>query len=155
MAMELVERLRSPRGRRLIRYSMVSVVSVVINQVTLAALFGAVGWTARSANIAANCVATVPSYVLNRRWVWGKRGRSHIGREVAPFWALSFVGLALSTWSTDAAESAADHLSRLAQTVVVNGASLTAFGLLWIGKFVIFERVLFKHRARVDEVTDG
>ena len=141
------------------RYSLVSVVSVLVNQSTLAILFGAAHWTAKSANIAANCVATVPSYVLNRRWAWGKTGRSKWVREVLPFWVLSFLGLALSTWSTDFAESASDHLARHVQTVVVAGASLAAFGLLWVGKFLIFERFLFAHRELAadpeDEPVDG
>ena len=50
-----------------------------------------------AANVVANVVATVPSYVLNRRWVWGRGGRSHFWREVMPFWVLSFIGLAFSS----------------------------------------------------------
>ena len=36
------------------------------------------------ANILANVLATIPSYWLNRRWVWGKGGKSHFWREVGP-----------------------------------------------------------------------
>ena len=39
----------------------------------------------------------MPAYYLNRAWVWGKRGKSHLTKEVVPFWAFAFSGLVLST----------------------------------------------------------
>ena len=125
------------------RYSLVSVVAVAVNQIALVALFGAAHWSARSANITACAIAAIPSYLLNRRWAWGKTGRSRVFREIVPFWVLAFLGLALSTFATTWAEGATDAYSRLTQTVTVALASLSAFGVLWVAKFVIFERVLF------------
>jgi putative flippase GtrA len=49
------------------------------------------------ANVLATAVGTVRSYVLNRRWVWGRDGASDLWREVVPFWIPSFSGLVLST----------------------------------------------------------
>ena len=63
--------------------------------------FGMLHWTARAANVVACAVATVPSYYLNRCWAWGRRGRSHLWKEVVPFWVIAFAGLALSTWAAD------------------------------------------------------
>jgi GtrA-like protein len=61
------------------------------------------GWPGRPrpANVIACAVAAVPSFHLNRSWAWGRRGRSRLLREVAPFWALAFLGLAFSTWAAD------------------------------------------------------
>ena len=44
----------------------------------------------------ANAVATFPSYWLNRNWAWGKSGRSHLMKEVVPFWVMSAFGIAFS-----------------------------------------------------------
>ena len=65
--------------------------------------------------------AAIPSYYLNRYWAWGKQGSRHLLKEVAPFWALTFVGMAFSTWTVDFAESfAVDRYdSRLIQTMFV------------------------------------
>lgn len=141
----VVERVRTPTGQKAVRYALVSVVSVAVSQVFLFALFTLAHWTARSANFAAFAVGGVVSYVLNRRWAWGKRGRSHLLREVLPYWGLAFVGLALSTVAADAAESWAMDLSdrRSLQALVVNGATIGAFGVLWAAKFVIFNKVIF------------
>src|SRR4051812_14952529 len=84
----LRDRVRSPEGKKMIRYSMVSVISVIVSQIVLLFCFGALHWSARWANVTAVAVATVPSYELNRKWAWGKRGKSHLWKEVAPFWAL-------------------------------------------------------------------
>lgn len=144
----LRRRARSPGAQKAIRYSLVSAISVVVNQVGLFVLFTVLGWTARSANILACALGGIPSYHLNRRWTWGKTGRSHLIKEVAPFWTLAFLGLIFSTWAADFGESQAQDLtsSRVVQGLIVNGASLAAFGVLWVAKFVLFNKVLFVTR---------
>ena len=148
---DLRARAQSPGGQKAIRYTMVSVISVIVSQVALIFLFGVLHWTARSANILACTIGGVPSYWLNRRWAWGKTGKSHLWRETVPFWSLTFLGLALSTWAADFAESWGEmHLdSHLLQTGGVALAAIGAFGVLWIGKFVIFNKLMFidHHRA--------
>jgi putative flippase GtrA len=135
-------------GRRMLRYSLVSLVSIAVSQAVLMAAFGMPHWTARLANVVACAAGTVPSYYLNRTWAWGRRGRSHLWKEVVPFWALAFLGLAFSTWAADlgstlARQAAASHA---VTTVVVMGSSLLAFGILWVGKFAIFNALLFAER---------
>ena len=154
----LLELARSPEGKKLVRYTMVSVISVIVSQAVLVILVGPVGWAASTSNVIATAVGTVPSYELNRKWAWGKHGKSHMWKEVAPFWALAFVGLAFSTWSADYAETyvKSHHYSHSVQTVVVAAAALGAFGVLWVGKFIIFNKVLFKsHPQDLDPAWDG
>ena len=139
-------RVRSPQGVKAIRYTLTSVISVVCSQVLLATFYSGLDWTARSANIAAVGFSAIPSYVLNRRWAWGKRGRSHHLKEVVPFWALALLGLAFSTWAADWAETRFDG-----SAIAVNLASLGSFGVLWVAKFVIFNELLFKHHPEVLE----
>jgi putative flippase GtrA len=124
----------------------VSVISVGANQVALFILYAGFHWTARSAAIASAAFGGIPSYYLNRRWTWGKTGRSHLLKEVLPFWVIAFAGLAFSTWAADFGESVAkDHFpnSDLKQALTVNFFALGAFGILWVGKFIFFNKVLF------------
>jgi cellulose synthase/poly-beta-1,6-N-acetylglucosamine synthase-like glycosyltransferase/putative flippase GtrA len=134
-----------PWARKLVRYSLVSLVSVAVSQTALMVAFGMLHWTARTSNIAACTVATLPSYYLNRTWAWGRHGRSHLWREVVPFWALAFLGLAFSTWAADLGSSLAQQagVSHKGATLIVMTAALAAFGILWVGKFVIFNAMLF------------
>ncbi len=142
----LVEFLKTPRGRTMIKFSCVSVISTLVAQGTLWIVFYNLRlWTAVPCNIFANAVATLPSYTLNRRWAWGKSGRSHIWKEVVPFWSLSAAGMALSIGTVSIAAHTAHmhHLGHLSTAILVNIANFSAFGVLWILKFSVFSR-LFK-----------
>jgi putative flippase GtrA len=147
----LIEQARSPTGKKFLKYSAVSVVSVAVNLVMLVFAFGILGWSAAPANIFAVGVSAVPSYYLNRAWAWGKRGRSHFMKEVVPFWALAFLGLVISTIAVHIVGDNVKHLHHAVQTVIVAVTNVGAFGLLWIVKFVIFNELLFKHHPEVLE----
>jgi putative flippase GtrA len=138
---------RTDEGKKWVRYSMVSIISVIVSEILLFIAFGLLHWSARASNIWAVCLSALPSYWLNRAWAWGKRGRSHFLKEVAPFWAMALIGLAFSTWAADYAEANAYHVttSHFVTTLIVMTASLAAFGVLWIGKFVILNKLMFVH----------
>jgi putative flippase GtrA len=141
--------LRSPEGQKLLRYSAASVVSVVISVAFLILFYGPLRLGAVLSSTLATAVATVPSYQLNRRWAWGKSGRGHIWREVVPFWALAFVGWAFSTYSVRLTESAlkSNHsMAHVEKTGIVALVYLAAFGVLWVAKFIIFNKLMFVHR---------
>ncbi len=149
---DLRARARTPGGKKAIKYTLVSVIAVSVSLVTFVALNGLFKMAAVPANILAVTAGGVPSYILNRRWAWGKTGKSHVWKEVVPFWALAFAGLALSTWWVALAENwGMDHLdSHFFRTASNAAANLAAFGVLWIGKFMIFNKLMFgieHHRA--------
>jgi putative flippase GtrA len=134
----------------MVRYSLVSLISIAISQSVLVVAFGVLHWTASLSNIVACGVATVPSYHLNRTWAWGRGGTSRLWREVVPFWALAFLGLGFSTWAADFGGTVARRaaVSHQTATMVVMASALSAFGILWIGKFAIFNLMLFAERPR-------
>ena len=131
--------LAKGRGRKPLLYSAVSVVAVATSQAVLVVCHGVLGLSAELSNIIAVAAGTVPSYELNRSWVWGKTSKSHLWKEVVPFWTLSFVGLVFSTVVVSAATKIWEDT-----TLVVQVANLTAFGILWVGKFLLLHYVLFK-----------
>lgn len=141
---------RSPTGRTALRYSAVSLICIVISQSLLFLFFGILRLaSAVDCNVLATAITTLPSYTLNRRWAWGRDGKSHLWREVVPFWTLAFAGLALSLYAVYLADHLSQHLglSHLAISAVVNGASLGAYGVIWVGKFLIFNRFMFTPAA--------
>jgi putative flippase GtrA len=142
----LLDHSRTPAGRKMVRYSLVSVVSVIVSQIVL--FVAQSFWSARTSNIVAVCISAIPSYYLNRAWAWGKTGKSHLMKEILPFWSLALLGLVFSTWAADYAEANAHRLtaSDLGVRLVVNAAALAAFGVLWVGKFFIFNRLMFSHQ---------
>jgi putative flippase GtrA len=143
----VMEKLRSPLGKKLYRYSMASVVAVMVSVVFLVFFNGVVGLSAWVSSTLATAIAAIPSYEMNRKWAWGKTGRSHLLKEVIPFWTLAFIGWAFSTISVHAMEGYAKHhhFSHLMTTFWVTVVYIGAFGVLWIGKFIIFNKLLFAH----------
>jgi putative flippase GtrA len=132
------------QGKRLIRYGMVSGVSVLVSFAVLTLVYGVLQlWTEVPSAFFANIVASVVNYFLNRRWVWGKSGRSNLRREIIPFWILSVSGIvfALLTASFARNFSNAHDLGHWARTVVILGANAFAFGTVWVVKFVVLNRI--------------
>src|SRR5437588_6872798 len=141
----LIDQARSPTGQKFMKYSAVSVISVAINLVLLVFAFGVLGWSAAPANVFAVGISAIPSYYLNRAWAWGKRGRSHLLKEVAPFCGLAFLGLVISTIAVHIVGGHVKGFHKGLQTVFVAVTQVGAFGVLWIGKFIIFNELMFKH----------
>jgi putative flippase GtrA len=144
---DVVAYLRSPEGVKLLRYSAASIVSLVVSVLCLVVFDGVFGWAAVLSSTLATAIATIPSYELNRKWAWGKSGKGHLWREVVPFWVTGFIGWGFSTLCVaGAADWAADHhVSHLVHTGLLAFVYVAAFGVLWIGKFVFFNKVLFAH----------
>ena len=138
--------MRTPQFTKVWRYGTVSVVSTVVTLVSLYVFYRVlkVG-SAGESNVLATAVATIPSYWLNRTWAWGKSGRSHLWREIMPFWVIAAIGLVLSTLAVQFASHEAKDLSAAHQveTALVLFANLFTYGVLWVGKFVLFNRFLF------------
>jgi putative flippase GtrA len=154
----LLAAARSPEGQKMVRYTLVSVISVAVGQAILFLTFGVLKlFTASWDNVIAVCISAVPSYYLNRTWAWGKSGKSHLWREVVPFWALALAGLGFSTIAVGWTHDHTHHLhSHLVVALLVNGANVAAFGVLWVVKFVIFNKWMFVHHLEdLPEALDG
>lgn len=137
-----------PRVRRLVKFGAVSAVAVVVSQLTLLITFGLLHWEARPANLTAFVTSTIPSFELNRRWTWRRSGRTHLRRELVPFWVLAFLGLVASDQATRfAAAASADLASRTSRTLVVMFASLATYGVLWLVKFALLDRLVWSDRS--------
>jgi putative flippase GtrA len=138
------------RAGQLVRYGAVSLIATTVSLTMLGVLVATDTLPAGWANVVATAVGTVPSFELNRRWVWGKRGRRSVLAEIGPFCVLSFAGLALSTLtvSVTAAWVAGLGLDAAGRTLVAEVANLAAFGSLWVLQFVVLDRFLFGPGAR-------
>ena len=133
----MLDDLRLGKARKPILYALVSVVAVITGQAVLWTCSGLLDWDPVPSNVTSVAIGSVPSYVLNRYWVWGKRGKNHFWKEVAPFWGMALLGLLLSTAAVAWATSWKDA------TIVVSAANLAAFGVIWVGKFFVLHHVLF------------
>lgn len=134
-----IQDLRARHGAKLLRWGAVSAFNVVLGQVLLYGAQVALHWAPVASNVFAVSIGAIPAYILSRYWVWERRGKNHIMREVLPFWTLALIGFALSTgliWFVDAQWSPSPW--------VINLTNLIAYGFVWLAKFVVLDRLLFK-----------
>lgn len=124
--------------KKIMRYAAVSVVTVPLG-ITLLWLFLRGGMTPVLANLVGVTIATIPNYILNRYWVWAKRGANSVRKEIAPFWAMAFLGLVLSTVFVLITGLFTDA------TLAFLAANFVAFGIVWVFKFFVLEKFLFGH----------
>jgi putative flippase GtrA len=130
--------------RRLIRYGSVSAISTATSLTLLGVLVGLLSFPAIWANVIATTIATVPSFELNRRWVWAQQGQRSLLRQATPYFLLSLTGLVISTFAVHLASDATSATSNLLHTAAVEMANVAAYGTLWIVQFVLCDRVLFR-----------
>jgi putative flippase GtrA len=156
----LREKIQSPMGQKLFRYSMASVVAVIVSNLLLLLFVGVMNIGEVLAASLATALAAIPSYEMNRKWAWGKTGKSHLMKEVVPFWGLAFLGWGLSTlavyWMGVYARH--HHFSHAAKTLAVLIVYFAAFGVLWVGKFIIFNSMMFvqhHHEHHPDHQSDS
>lgn len=143
-------------GQKLFRYSMASVVAVIVSNLFLLFFVGVLNMGEVLASTLATTIAAIPSYEMNRKWAWGRSGKSHLMKEVVPFWALALLGWAFSTlavwWMGRYAKS--HHYSHGAKTLAVLVVYFAAFGVLWVAKFIIFNSVMFVHHHHDQNADD-
>jgi len=90
--------------------------------------------------------------------VWGKGGRSHVTKEIIPFWVMSALGIAFSLVGAAVAKHVAieHHLSHFEETVVVLAANIMSFAIFWFLKYLAFNRLFQVHPLEeLDEMVEA
>lgn len=130
--------LQSPTVMKLVKYSTASASGVVIGLATLNLFYSVLGWPALAANLASVTVGAIPNYLINRYWTWQQTGANRFWGEVVPFWTMAALGAILSFFAVGYADD------RWGTAVAVSLAQLSGFGVLWIARFLILDKLMWK-----------
>ena len=140
-----VRQVRLPLGTRLIRYTAGSAICLVVSEIALFVLLlaGVQGW---AASLLASAAGIIPGYPLNRTWTFGRRGRSNVWREVAPYWLVTIGGALFAALLVGIATPLVKNAGTTALTTAVVGVVVYvgAYGSVWLLKFVYLDRLLFR-----------
>jgi len=131
------------------KYLTSSIVATAAGQLTFLVVYGLGLADARVTTLVAFVAAAVPNYWLNRRWAWSRRGRPEVLRELVPYVATIAVNLAVATVTTHYAETHVTGLtdSHVVRVVVVTLTYASTYAVLFLGKYLVFEYVIFGDRA--------
>lgn len=142
MARKLTD-LWEQHSAKFMRYCGVSVFNVLMGQSLLLLFFKGFGLRPIPSNLLAVGVGTLPSYFLARKFVWAKTGRHSLTREVLPFWGLNGLGTLLSTLSVHVAATLSND-----NFIAVNVGSICAWGFVWVVKYLLLDKAVFRAKAR-------
>ncbi len=151
-----VQWAKSKHGQRLLKYAASSVISTITTLILIFITYDFLRlWSAGICSMFSSACNILPSYYLNRRWAWGKSGKSHLWKEIVPFWVIALIGLALATLSGQLAEHFSKQItsSRDVATLFVAGANFASYGILWSARYMLLNKLLF-HEHYVEETVE-
>lgn len=143
---------RTPEGRKQLRYAGVSVVFVPLGQV-LIQLLGALVFTDTvngvketnwvAASITSAAILTFPNFFANKVLVWRNTSRDNLRTQIIVFWVAAMLGVSFATGLTFVVDWMIESHGWL-EKIAVFFAQLTGFGIVWLGRYVILDRWIFK-----------
>jgi len=134
--------------RRLARAAASSVAATAVSQGALLALLTTGGAPALASAVAFSAGALL-NFLVTRRWVWGRTGRPRVRRELLPYVAVIALGGFVSIGLT----ALAGHvLAPLALphglwVILIDGAYVSAYALVFLVKFTLLDRLVFAQAA--------
>jgi putative flippase GtrA len=156
----LIEHARSDEGRKQIRYAAVAAVFVPLGQAGVQTLKWVFDVHAVAAVFITACVLTPPNYLSNKFYVWKHKSRDNQRTEIIVFWLAAIVGTAFAMGFVGLAELLVpDEQGReLLHAAAIFFAQLFGYGIVWVGRYLFLDRLIFKatHHGRepTDEVLD-
>ena len=143
----------TPYAAKVTKYAIGSLIALGTSIVVFALMYVALGGKHTTiCSIGAFVAGAVPNWVLNRRWAWKIRGQVEFLREIVAYVAISGVVLVASSLGTGAMQSwVKGHVSphHGIRVILVTAAYVFVQAVLFVAKFVIYERWVFSGRSRV------
>jgi putative flippase GtrA len=133
--------------RRFIRYTAGSALATLASAGAFAVVFHVNGGP-RLASLAGFVSGAAVNFVAARFWAWSRRGPVRLGRDMAIYLAVA-ISIALAA---TAVTSLTDHYARRSPALadhlalVVEGAYFATYGAVFLLKFAILDRLVFRPR---------
>jgi putative flippase GtrA len=137
------------------RYTAGSLLATAVSAVTFAVAYRTLGLGPQLSSVAAFAAGALVNFVANRFWAWSRRHRRGLGRDL--FWyavlaassGLAAIGVTSATdWYEDRIGATPNH-----QALLVEASYFASYAAMFLVKFMVLDRVLFRSRAQVDSTT--
>ena len=138
--------------RRLLRAATSSVAATVVSQVALLTVL-TLGGAPALAGTLAWASGAVLNFLVTRRWVWGRTGRPRVRGELVPYLAVVGLGGLASVGLMTLAGALLAPLPHAWWVVLVDGAYVASYALVFVLKFTLLDRLVFRGAARTPATT--
>jgi putative flippase GtrA len=139
----LIVYARTEEARKKLRYAAVSVLFVPIGQI-LIQILGLWLHSYTTASLVQAAIITVPNFFANKHYVWRVTSRENLRSQMLVFWVAVMLGVTLATLFTHLVENAMVDRTSLVRGAAVLVAQLLGLGIVWVARFLILDRWLFK-----------
>lgn len=96
------------------------------------------------ASLLAASIATLPNFFANKHLVWRVHSGRELHKQVLVFWLAVMLGVSLATVFTFFVEKSVTDQETVVRGGAVFCAQVVGFGTVWIGRFIVLDRWLFK-----------
>lgn len=136
--------------RKVLRYAAGSGVATVCSEVAFVLVYGVFGASPAVASTIGWLAGAVPNYWLNRTWTWQRRGRPSLRHELLPYIAIVLATLFVAVVATSAvhARLPSAQVSDAVRLVLVSGTFLAVYGVIFLVRFFLLDRLFRRAAAR-------
>ena len=139
----LIAYARTEEASKKLRYAGASVIFVPLGQ-GLIQIFGLWLDDYIAASLLAVTILTVPAFFAHKHFVWRDTSREQLRSQLLVFWVALMLGVLLTTLFTYIVETATSDQTKLVRGTAVFFAQMLGMGIVWVGRFLILDRWLFK-----------
>ena len=143
----VTDQLARPRAGRFVRYSVGSALATLVSAVTFALAYRGLQTGPAVASIAAFAAGVVVNFVANRFWAWSRRHRLGLGRDLAAYTTLAITTALAAVGVTSLIDQHTDTW------ILVEVSYFATYAAMFLVKFVLLDRVIFRSRAQVESTT--
>ena len=135
---------------KLLRFVAGSLLATLASAVVFPLVYRGAHAGPRIATFAAFAAGAAVSFAVNRFWTWSRRERAGLGRDLFGFLAVAgsiAILASIVTSITDAYANRAGVDSNL-RTALVESAYLGTYAVMFLIKFLLLDRLVFRTRDR-------
>ncbi len=139
--------------RRLIRYALGSGLATLTSAVAFALAYRALDAGPRVASVTAFLAGTLVNFTAGRFWVWDRRSRLGLGRDALGYAVLAGSAALAATAVTSITDAAVHGADPDPRAVLVEASYFLTYGMLFLVKFLVLDRLVFRSRHQVPSTT--
>jgi putative flippase GtrA len=139
----MIARANREEAHKKLRYAAVAGAFLPIGQ-GLIQVFGPWLNDYTAASLLAAAIVTVPNFFANRHFVWRVTSDENLRSQIVTFWVAMMLAVLLTTFCTYIVDDVMVGQRTLVRGTAVFVVQVLGFGVVWVGRFLLLDRWLFK-----------
>jgi putative flippase GtrA len=136
-----------------VRYALGSGLATVTSAVAFAVVYRVLGEGPRLASGTAFLAGAVVNFLAGRFWAWDRRERPGLGRDALRYAMVSVVTALAAAGVTSLTHALLRDADPDRRAVLVEASYFATYAVLFVAKFLVLDRLVFRSRHHVPNTT--